>query len=429
MMKFHPPPENDFQCFCETYFERCRQRVPQIRVVAAKWRFEDLIPGLSDFDTRFVLADGMKTADWNAMSLAVGAVHAELAREHPDWARNLEHLPGLNLMVSEVTDPAQYYPEFNQWTFYTGDAAIIAELDAALPEDAWNQTHESYHLHRVGDFFGPYLRGIDPAVNLGPWENKYPLHSRFLHYFTPPVQAMVSLLLRRTIPGKLEALRLARSHLPNPEVIELIFDTLECHYETPELLRDPALAELEGRLERYLGEAWAAVADSVTLIEPGPDETRDSLRAKLAALPVNPIETFFARAKFSRLMQGRLLFYAERIRGFDSAWLIRNELGRIVENFFHRPLGAFGLARFGVELEADVVLDRLTGRELTKSDVRGMRRFAEIASRPIAEGREREQARAVAETYEPVLTVLETLRTDLLKDTSQTRSPQPALSA
>jgi len=58
-MKFAPAPDNDFRDFYETYFARCRVLVPNIRVIAVKWTFEDFIPGLSNFDTRFVVDNAM----------------------------------------------------------------------------------------------------------------------------------------------------------------------------------------------------------------------------------------------------------------------------------------------------------------------------------------------------------------------------------
>ena len=120
-MRFTPKPENSFREFIDTYFSRCRAACPELRAVAGKWIFEDLIPGLSDFDTRFIVADGMKAVDWAMMSARVGEIHTELARSEPRWARILEHLPGVNLTASEVADPVFYYPESQLWTFYDGD--------------------------------------------------------------------------------------------------------------------------------------------------------------------------------------------------------------------------------------------------------------------------------------------------------------------
>ena len=50
--------------------------------------FRDLVPGLSDFDTRFILNDHMTADDWCAMSSAVGEAHLALCEAYPAWARN-----------------------------------------------------------------------------------------------------------------------------------------------------------------------------------------------------------------------------------------------------------------------------------------------------------------------------------------------------
>ena len=71
MMQFEPKPRNDFEDFFERYYAECRSRIPKIQAIAAKWAFEDLIPGLSDFDTRFIVADDMTFEDWCKMSAEV----------------------------------------------------------------------------------------------------------------------------------------------------------------------------------------------------------------------------------------------------------------------------------------------------------------------------------------------------------------------
>ena len=50
-MRFEKKPENDFARFIDAYFEECAAACPRIEGIAGKWTFEDLIPGLSDFDT------------------------------------------------------------------------------------------------------------------------------------------------------------------------------------------------------------------------------------------------------------------------------------------------------------------------------------------------------------------------------------------
>ena len=236
-------PENDFVRFYNIYYEECRRDVPQIAAIAAKWRFEDLIPGLSDFDARFMVEDGMSVADWCTMSTQVGAVHLKLCREYPHWARNLEHLPGINLTWSELTDAARYYPEYAQWMFYrTEDPARLATAEQYLQRRTWDEQDEYFHLKKFCLYHGRYNRQIDRPINLGPFVEKYPLHSRCLHYFVPALQSAVCLLLRRPIAGKLESLRLACELHPRP-VLQEVRDLIDRHYETPALDGEPALTQ------------------------------------------------------------------------------------------------------------------------------------------------------------------------------------------
>lgn len=69
---FEPCPENDFKEFIEIYYAECKGRIPKIEAIAGKWTFEDLIPGMSDFDTRFICSNNMTVDDWCEMSTAVG---------------------------------------------------------------------------------------------------------------------------------------------------------------------------------------------------------------------------------------------------------------------------------------------------------------------------------------------------------------------
>lgn len=413
MIHFTPAPANDFQLYISTYFARCKAACPKLRAIAGKWRFEDLIPGMSDFDTRLIAADDTTPREWGEMSISVGRVHTALARETPLWARNLEHLPGMNLTVAEVTDPDLYYAEFPQWTYYEGDASALARIGAYLAGRNWSSRDEMFHLRRFATFFGPYQRGIDPAINLGPWESKYPLHSRYMHYFAPPVQAAVSLARRRPCHGKLEALRAARDLFPRPRVIDRLFDTLDRHYEVAADYVDPRLAELEGELDGYLRAVWACLAQQVTLMEARADDSPQRLRERLAAVPIDPIDSFNEGLKFARFMKGRLIFYAQDIPWFDSGWLVRNEIQRIVANFYEKPLRAYGVARGWGVLPGDAVLERVRGDVLSDAACDGILRFKAEASPAIEPGTEKRRARALADVYDAVPSAHDRLGADL----------------
>jgi hypothetical protein len=414
-VNFTPAPANDFREFIAQYFARCRAAYDRIVAIAGKWTFEDLIPGLSDFDTRLIVQGEMTPADWTTMSLAIGRVHTGMAREFPHWARNLEHLPGLNLTVNEMCNSLLYSPEFQQWTFYAGDESAIARIKTSLAKHEWSTRDEHFHLRKIVTYIGPYQRGIDPAINLGAWESKYPLHSRFLHYFSPPVQSSVSLASRGHFPGKLLAMRAAGRLFHNVEVINLALDAVRKHYELPELYVDPALSDLERRLDHALLAIWRQLREHVTLVEIGPEDSAEDARRKIAAASANAIDLFFESIKFCRLMRGRLMFYSEDIPWFDSIWLIRNELGRMKANFHDKPLAAYALARYGEKLSPAAVLTRLQGELLSQSDVEAMQRFASLLCEPIVAGEERKQARRIADSFDPVLRVLEMLSASMMQ--------------
>jgi hypothetical protein len=418
MRTFAPRPENDFRRFIDTYFTRCREVCPKIQALAGKWEFEDLIPGLSDFDTRFVVDDSTTADDWAEISLAVGAVHAELAREEPQWARILEHLPGINLTAAEATNPVMYSPEFRQWTFYLGCPEIITAIESSLQDQPWSARDELFHLKKIAVYFGPYQRGIDPPINLGPWEAKYALHSRLMHYFTPPIQAAVSLAKRRSVRGKLDSLRLARELFGQPLVIDRVFDTVARHYEAPDLYDAPRLESLERELEGYLQGAWARLAGCVSLVEVDPADSREDLRRKTAAVGHDPADALFSSLRFARLLKGRLLFYARSIPWFDSEWLIHNELGRLVANFYRTPLVAYGQIRFSAKLAPEEVLDRLRGNLLDSEVCDGVNNLVDLVRTPLVSGQERQRATGVAVAYDAIHTMLVVLSTDALSRVS-----------
>ena len=59
LMYFEPRPDFEFGGFYNTYYERCAAVCLKLAAIAAKWQYEDLILGLSDFDTRLIFHDGV----------------------------------------------------------------------------------------------------------------------------------------------------------------------------------------------------------------------------------------------------------------------------------------------------------------------------------------------------------------------------------
>jgi len=415
-VKFAPKPGNDFRAFYTRYFERCAERFGKIEALAAKWTFEDLIPGLSDFDTRLICNNAMTADDWIEMSLAVGAVHSEMTRQFPQWARILEHLPGLNLTWRELVDPVTYYPESNQWTFYLGDEDKLEASRRKLRALEWTARDEYFHIKKFSIYYGPYQRGIDPPINLGPYENKYPLHSRIWHFLVTPLQSALSILERRNIAGKMETLRLARERLENAELVERVMEILDAHYEAPDICDDPGLGRFERELEAYLRMTYRPVVPQLTLFRGADDDTPDDLRARLARVHVDPVQQFFEVIKFSRLMKGRLLFYAEEIPHFDSIPCIRIDLGRMRANFFEKPLSIYGTMRYQEDLAPEEVASRLRGDLWSAAEYDGVMKLARLAPLPESAADYRPLARRIAEDFEPFLRAIEKLSAHVRRD-------------
>ncbi len=369
-MIFEPASPNDFAEFIETYYERCRRVVPEIEAIGGKWRFEDLIPAMSDFDYRFIYADGMTAQDWCRAAAGIGEVHLQLCMSHPHWARKLEHLPGGNLTWEELSSPDGYCPEYKQWRFYhTSTPDRLRQVEQTFAARPWSQADERYHLGKFLAYYGPYDRELDPAINLGPYANKYPLHSRLMHYLPPPIQSGISILRQETLVGKIEALQFACEMFPETDVFAEALDIIGRHYEVAELYEDPALAQLEQRLfegirvvGRHLGEAITVVPDAART---GPDHWQETL----AGLPVDLGRVVFDSVKWARLTKGRFYFYINVPAFFDTTWLIQSELNRLRELFFRTPFSAFWELTTGektanpVAIVARLVPDILTEEE------------------------------------------------------------------
>ncbi len=378
-MRFAPKPPNDFHEFIRLYYEQCRGRVPAIAAIAGKWSFEDLLPGLSDFDTRFIVQDGMSVQDWCDMSTAVGEVHLSICKRFPHWARNLEHLPGINLTWDELTDPAIYYPEYPQWTFYeTTDPQRLHAAQRYLAARPWDRWDEYFHLRKFCSFYGRYDRAIDPPVNLGAFENKYALHSRFMHYFCPPLQSALCIILKRPVRGKAETIRLACEMFSDTVFKEMI-DAVEAHYEIPALYEEPELTRLEDRLEAALAMLAGELAPRLTIVPDPVDKTVAQWKRRLDAVPLSPVMRIFDSARFSRLMKGRLQFYGNAPPHFDSVWLIENELRRIRRNFFEIPFGVFWEVTTGQRPHNAVeIIPKLCPTVLTREEAHYVAEFVRL---------------------------------------------------
>jgi len=408
-MDFVPRPENDFKEFIEMYYYSCRRKFPKLQAIAGKWTFEDLIPGMSDFDTRLICSDDMQRKDWGELAKVVGEVHNDLCVHYPKWDRKLEHLAGVNMTWQELTIPGLYYTEFKQWSVYNcANQKRLRDFEETMEKRPWDDTDEYYHLKRFLTFFGPYIRGIDPAINLGEFENKYPLHSRFMHYFTLPVQSAVSIITKKTIKGKFEAQRMAKKLFPGMDIFDDLFDAVQKHYEIPELYSEPLLGELEKKLHDSLISISEALKEHITILPKEILADTGKWKKYISEYTIDPRFKVLDATKFCRFMKERLRFYANAPEHFDSKWLIRNDLNRMRNNIFCVPYLTYWEIFMGEKKDdPDELVPRMVPDILTSEEAAVALEFSKLLSKKVTEGEEIEKALAVSELFDGFLSGLE----------------------
>lgn len=413
---FPPKPQNSFDCFIDTYFQECSSRFPKIEAIAGKWEYRDLIPGMSDFDTRFLCSSDMSMDDWCKMSEIVGQVHLELSITHPEWARILEHLPGVNPTWAEFTSDDHYYPEYAQWSIYRAtNCQKMQEAETFISSHKWDARDEYYFLKKYITYCGRYNRKIDPPINLGEFSVKYPLHSRIMHYFVPPLQAAVSLKERKTCRGKITALEKAKYLFPQiAQLLEEIVDIVDKHYEVPDLYEEPMLTQFEDRLENALYLLLEEIKSYITLFPAEKADGVPELKAKIAAVEVSPAMKLFDSCRFSKLFKGRMYFYANAPEHFDNLWLIQNELGRIGEMFFSGPYKIYWKVVRGVDTDnPQELLNQLVPDVLTQKEMQATREFASLTLKGWSEGCEIETAKKLIVIFDDVFKGIYKISADL----------------
>ncbi|HON05923.1 MAG TPA: hypothetical protein P5065_05670 [Candidatus Ratteibacteria bacterium] len=395
-----PAPENDFPLFIKTYYDECKTRFSKIEAIAGKWEFEDLIPGLSDFDSRYICSDDMTSSDWCKMSMVVGQVHLDLCSRFPQWIRILEHLPGINLTWNEFEDEFTYYPEYKQWSFYhTSNQHRLNKAISRIESRTWDKKDEYFHLKKFLAYYCPYDRKVDIPINLDGYLDKYLLHSRVMHYFNPPVQSAVSLIHKKTIRGKKESFRIADRLFFDSDIFREILNLIDSHYERPSLYEEGNLSLLEGRMFAVLKKLSGDISKHLFLILDPKNTGIQEWKNHFRDIKMDPALVVFENAKFSRLMKGRLYFYVSAPEYFDNIALIRNELNRIGKNFFREPFSIYWQLETGEKIEDPSIILNNLSNILNKDEIDCTLKFDKLTKLDYT-GREKEIARSIIDVYD-----------------------------
>lgn len=408
-----PPDQEEFWTFAETYFRHCREQFPALQIATAKWNPEDLIPGLSDVDLRFIAANGTGPADWRRLDAIVGQVHTQLVLEHPEWLRNLEHTPGVAATPAELLEEPLYQPETQSWSDCCGEREAWREIDRALKARPFGSRDESFHLKKFLNYFTPYQRGIDPPVNLGRYTPEYAVHSRLWHYFIPPAQSAACLLTRTHVRGKFEALGILERLYPEAAILAEVRDIVARRYQVPARDDAEALYALEERLFQFLQQLFRDLSEKVTLIEM--DANPSVCKERLTALGTDPMMTLFDGVRFARIRCGRYRFYLNAPVYFDSLWLTRNEFNWLRNYYTRGVFQAFLQLQLGLsEFDLDEAL-KLVQEGLGAEAASVVRQVFHLTWEGYEKGRDREALTQVLDLFPAYYEILEWMLREVRK--------------
>ena len=404
----------DFLDLTTWFGERWHAAFPAFTLLTCKWRPEDLIPGLSDIDARIICND-VKPEDWVRLDEIVSRTHLEVTQAHPEWARKLEHLPGVCATMSELFAADLYEPELRDWDYYWGDRDQFNALKQMVAARSWGRSDEYYYLaKRFVPWCTPYNRAIDPPINIPTaLLPKYALHSRVMHYFVPCIKAALAVINRDSVTGKREALYRWSQLRPDVSVLRESIDLLDCHYEVPWLEDEQAWYAFEDRLWAFIREITPRVLDAVTIVDLGAERTVDHLRRALRAFHGEPLMALFDAVRFSRIRAGRWRFYLNAPAHFDPGQIYVWEMRWLQGVFTSGCFEAYSQWRWGeAGLPLEEILSRLTPTLLDAQSTDVVRRVFSAAAGPATAPDAGARLAAIVDIYGDYYLVLERLLAD-----------------
>ena len=371
-----------FQSVADTLAEGLERSSSHFVGVAGKWARKDLVPGLSDLDSR-IICDGETSADdWVEIDRVIGEVHLDMVRRHPEWNRINEHTAGAAMSISEVMDERFYNPEYPVWDVWTGPKEWLNELKAYVLKRPFGHSDEHFHLSRFLGFFSPYIHGIDPAVNLGEFEPKYALHSRCWHYFAPPMLSAASVMAGRNFESKRDGIEWLTENGPIREQAGEVLRQVDAHYETEELDDEQRLLRFEEFLHKGFIAVYPVICSSLRHLEVDPSAEISTVKKRLGEKQPTTSEMLMENLRWARTRAARYFFYShapehfevEHFMAAEMIWLKR--LTRPMFGIFQKVLGVQELnpedclAQFGISVnrEQENAIGQLFGMALLDGD-------------------------------------------------------------
>ena len=409
--------ESDFFQMATWFGERWSKEFPALSVWTCKWRHEDLIPGLSDMDPRVVF-DDMSAEEWVSLDELAYETHLELTKSRPDWARKLEHTPGVCSTKAEVLNEALYQPEMRNWDYYWGDREFFEQIKAFSQRRSWEPVDEYYFLvNRFVPWCTPYNHDIDPAVNIpSNILPKYALHSRAMHYFMPCIKAALAVINRDSVTGKREALYRWMQIYPNEPVLREVAHLLDVNYEVSWLEDEQAWLAFEDRLWQFIRKITPEVLRAVTIVDLGDDLSMENLRRKCKQIHGRPLTTLYNGVRFSRIRKGRWRFYLNAPDFFDAEHCAYSETSWMRSTFTYPVFDSYACVKWGEHgLDIDEILARMVPEMLDRGETHIVKQVFESAAGNPTPRDAMERLRKAAEVYADYYRILDRMLADALR--------------
>jgi hypothetical protein len=315
-----------FEAVAVTVGEGLSAANPHVVALVAKWDKADLVPGLSDLDFRVICDDGTTVDDWIEIDRFAGRLHLEMVREYPQWNRINEHTAGGGMTTSESLAGRVSGPEYAHWSLWWGHRDWFDRLKAQVVARPFDAADEYYHLGRFLHYYSPYIHGIDPPINLGRFEPKYPLHSRCWHYFAPPMLSAAAILARKNFSGKRAGLNWLRDNGHVVEQVEAVLAQVNTHYETPEQTDARRLESFEDSLFSAFEKLFPVVVESISHLDVDRSVQPAGLKKQLASIANDPLLLLLENVRYARIRTARYYFLTNAPNHFDARPLIYHEL-------------------------------------------------------------------------------------------------------
>ena len=230
------------------------------------------------------------------------------------------------MTISDVLGGRFNTPEYAIWSLWWGRRDWFDRLKAQVAARPFDATDEYYHLSKFLHYYSPYIHGIDPPINLGQFEPKYPLHSRCWHYFAPPMLSAAAMLARKNFSGKRAGLSWLRDNGYVAEKVDAVFEQLDAHYETPEQTDAHRLQVFEDLLFSGFEQLFPLVVESIEHLDIHRLAQPTEMKTQLALSATDPFKTLMASVRGVRIRTGRYYFLANAPAHFDAKRLIYCEL-------------------------------------------------------------------------------------------------------